>query len=58
MFGNDCIIVVDFKFGAHNEEYKEQVAGYMKQLRLMEPDKTVKGYLWYILGNKLEEVED
>lgn len=58
MFGNDCIIVVDFKFGAHNEKYKEQVAGYMRQLRLMEPDKTVKGYLWYILGNKLEEVED
>lgn len=58
MFGNDCIIVVDFKFGAHNEEYKEQVAGYMRQLRLMEPDKTVKGYIWYILGNKLEEVED
>lgn len=58
MFGNDCVIVVDFKFGgAHNEEYRKQVAGYMKQLHLMEPDKEIKGYLWYILNNKLEEVK-
>jgi len=33
------------------------VGGYMKQLRLMEPDRRVKGYLWYILNNRLEEVQ-
>lgn len=57
MFGSDRVIVVDFKFGARNEEYREQVAGYMRQLRLMEPGKTVEGYIWYILGNEPEKVE-
>lgn len=57
MFGSNLVIVVDFKFGARNKEYREQVGGYMRQLRLMEPDKTVKGYIWYILGNELEEVK-
>lgn len=56
MFGKDSIIVVDFKFGTRHKEYRQQVAGYMKQLHLMEPDKQIKGYLWYILGNELEEV--
>ena len=57
MFGSDRIIVVDFKFGNRRNEYHTQVSGYMKQLRLMEPDKEVKGYLWYILNREIEEVE-
>ncbi|MCD8318399.1 MAG: UvrD-helicase domain-containing protein [Paraprevotella sp.] len=57
MFAPDEITVVDFKFGVPRKEYNRQVADYMKQLSLMEPDKQVKGYLWYILQNKLEEVQ-
>lgn len=57
MFGENRVIVVDFKFGTRNKEYREQVAGYMKQLHLMEPDKEIKGFLWYILNNELEEVK-
>ena len=43
MFGKDEIIVVDFKFGRPRDEYRDQVGSYMKQLRLMEPDRRVKG---------------
>ena len=57
MFGKDEITVVDFKFGRPHDEYRDQVGGYMKQIRLMEPDRRVKGYLWYILNNRLEEVQ-
>ncbi len=57
MFGKDEIIVVDFKFGRPRVEYRDQVEGYMKLLRLMEPDRRVKGYLWYVLNNRLEEVQ-
>lgn len=56
MFAPDEVTVVDFKFGAPHNSYRQQVAGYMEQLRLMEPDRKVKGYLWYILNNRLEEV--
>lgn len=56
MFAPDEITVVDFKFGKPRNEYRAQVAGYMEQLRLMEPGMKVKGYLWYILNNRLEEV--
>ena len=51
------VIVVDFKFGHPRNEYHHQVTGYMEQLRLMEPDRQVKGYLWYIPNNRLEEVQ-
>ena len=56
MFAPDETVVVDFKFGRPREEYRRQVAGYMEQIRLMEPGKRVKGYLWYIADNRLEEV--
>lgn len=56
MFAPDETVVVDFKFGRPREEYRRQVAGYMEQIRLMEPGKRVKGYLWYITDNRLEEV--
>ena len=58
MYAPEEIIVVDFKFGSAHQEYREQVREYMKQLRLMEPQKKVRGYLWYILRNRLEEVEE
>jgi hypothetical protein len=56
MIGKDCIYIADFKFGEPRKEYKNQIKEYMKQLQLMEPEKTVKGYLWYITTNKIEEV--
>lgn len=52
--GNETI-VVDFKFGKPHSEYQEQVREYMKLLcQLGCPN--VKGYLWYVYPNKVEEV--
>ncbi len=57
MFGKEETIVVDFKFGNPRDEYRDQIGGYMKQLRLMEPSRHVRGYLWYIPDNRIEEVK-
>ena len=47
--------VVDFKFGRPHPEYLDQVREYMQLLRTMGmPD--VKGWLWYVYNNKVEEV--
>ena len=48
-------IVVDFKFGKPKAEYHQQVEGYMQLLRQMNMPN-VKGYLWYVTLNKIEEV--
>ena len=48
-------IVIDFKFGNPREEYKDQVGLYMQLLRDM-GHKDVKGYLWFVYSNKIEEV--
>ncbi len=48
--------VVDFKFGRPHEEYHEQVQEYMQLLRSMGLPN-VKGWLWYVYSNKIEEVE-
>ncbi len=48
-------IVVDYKFGRPEEEYKEQVRGYMNHLQTMGMPG-VKGYLWYVYSNRIEEV--
>ncbi len=47
--------VVDFKFGRPKEEYHEQVREYMQLLREMGLPE-VKGWLWYVYINKVEEV--
>ncbi len=48
-------IVVDFKFGKPDPSHLTQVSRYMGLLRNMAfPD--VKGYLWYVYSNKIEEV--
>ena len=57
MSGPDETTVVDFKFGRADSRYREQVARYMRQIRLMEPGSRVRGYLWYITDNRLEEVQ-
>ena len=57
MFTAKEAVVVDFKFGKPHKEHRKQVEGYMKQLEAMEPARKVKGYLWYILDDKIEEVK-
>ena len=47
--------VVDFKFGRPKEEYHEQVSEYMKLLSKMNMPN-VKGWLWYVYSNRIEEV--
>ena len=47
--------VVDFKFGRPRDEYRGQVSEYMQLLRSMGHDN-VRGYLWYVYSNKIEEV--
>ncbi|HCN54133.1 MAG TPA: DNA helicase UvrD [Prevotella sp.] len=49
------MIVVDFKFGRPREEYKTQVQEYMHLLGEM-GYPNVKGYLWYVYTNNIEEV--
>ncbi|MBP1542059.1 MAG: UvrD-helicase domain-containing protein [Prevotella sp.] len=47
--------VVDFKFGQPKEEYLEQVREYMRLLRQMNMPH-VRGWLWYVYSNRIEEV--
>ena len=47
--------VVDFKFGRPQAEYHKQVREYMQLLRSMGMPN-VKGWLWYVYINKVEEV--
>ena len=47
--------VVDFKFGSPKAEYHEQVREYMTLLSSMGMPN-VKGWLWYVYNNKVEEV--
>ena len=50
------IIIVDFKFGKPQDEYREQVAQYMEILQSMYPDRRVEGWLWYVYKNKVEQI--
>ena len=62
-------IVVDFKFGSPKPEYHDQVRQYMNLIQKMSltsqpspltshlsPLTSIKGYLWYVYSNKIEEV--
>lgn len=55
MVDGNSAIVVDFKFGKANSEYNEQVKNYMLLLKKM-GYTDVKGYLWYVYNNNIEEV--
>ena len=48
-------IVVDFKFGAPKPEYHDQVRQYMTLLASMGHDH-IRGYLWFVYTNQIEEV--
>jgi predicted RecB family nuclease len=47
--------VIDFKFGRQHEEYHAQVGEYIQLLRQMQMPH-VRGWLWYVYSNKIEEV--
>ncbi len=48
-------LVVDFKFGHPDPSYHQQVRGYMDLLASM-GHHHIKGYLWYVYSNQIEEV--
>ncbi len=55
MMRGDETVVVDFKFGTVRQGYAEQVREYMNLLlRMGRPQ--VKGFLWYVYENRIEEV--
>lgn len=52
--GNE-VVVVDFKFGHPRDEYHAQVRRYMSLLSEM-GYQNIKGYLWFVYSNNIEEV--
>lgn len=48
-------VVIDFKFGSPKDEYHDQVREYMALLADM-GHTNIKGYLWFVYSNKIEEV--
>ena len=48
-------VVVDFKFGSPKDEYHDQVCEYMQLLADM-GYTNIKGYLWFVYSNRIEEV--
>ena len=48
-------VVVDFKFGNPKDEYLNQVREYMQLLADM-GHTNIKGYLWFVYSNKIQEV--
>ena len=49
------VVIVDFKFGSPRPEYVEQVNRY-KALTQNMGYPNVKGYLWFVYSNRIEEV--
>lgn len=49
------VVVVDFKFGKKRPSYHKQVRDYMSLLASMGYSH-IRGYLWYVFNNELEEV--
>lgn len=49
-------IVIDYKSGQENEHYTYQVSKYMSLLSQM-GYKNIKGYIWYFMQDKIEEVK-
>lgn len=52
--GKDAIIV-DFKFGQRREEYVHQVQDYIDLMKQM-GYQNIKGYLWYVFDEIIEEI--
>lgn len=49
------VVVVDYKFGQAHARYHDQVGQYMQLIQQMGHPR-VKGYLWYVFSNRIEEV--
>lgn len=56
MTNGDEVVVVDFKFGRTRPEYHTQVRRYMSLLSDM-GYKNIRGYLWFVFSNIIEEVK-
>ena len=50
------VTIVDYKFGKPQDEYKDQVGGYMDLYRQL-GYKDIRGFLWYVYTDKVVEVE-
>ena len=58
MFGENEVIVVDYKFGEiKSPHHQRQVKEYIRLIRQMGYDN-VTGFLWYVSGEEVEEVEN
>ena len=55
MMKDGQVVVVDFKFGKPQPSYNNQIKEYMMLLREM-GYTNVRGYLWYVFNNELEEI--
>lgn len=51
------IIVIDYKFGEHNDKYIRQVRRYMHLLSRQFPDSEIQGALWYPLTSTIIPVK-
>jgi ATP-dependent exoDNAse (exonuclease V) beta subunit len=56
LLSDDETIVVDYKFGAPHSAHKKQVKQYMDLLQSMHYPN-VKGYLWYVEQQKVEQIQ-
>ncbi|MDR3287341.1 MAG: UvrD-helicase domain-containing protein [Prevotellaceae bacterium] len=57
MTNDENTIVIDFKFGKINKSYNAQVAEYMQLMTEMNY-KNVRGFLWYVDDNFVEEIKN
>ena len=57
MTDGDKVVIVDFKFGAYRPEYTDQVRRYISLTKGMGYED-VKGYLWFVYTNNIEEVKE
>ena len=55
MINGDRAIVVDYKFGEIDDSHNRQISHYCSLIRQM-GYKEVKGYLWYVRKERIEEV--
>lgn len=53
----DEVVVIDFKFGKQHDSYHAQVREYMRLMQQM-GHPNVKGYLWYVYQNLVDEVKN
>jgi ATP-dependent exoDNAse (exonuclease V) beta subunit len=56
MIDDKNTIIVDFKFGKKNAAYSAQVSDYMQLMKEMNY-KNIRGFLWYVDDNFVEEIK-